>query len=451
MPYLMAHFKISAFLILFVLFLEKVEFSSNRLRLVLLYLILMKSILPWGIVDFSLFHFLQTDYDEVVSFDPSSDMGLERENFIFPVLTGEHLLIILWVFLSLLYFAFILQGLFKLGATVKKAPQCEDIVTCELMADLMRERKKQSNISVLVSPEIETPLIWWFRKWLIVLPEPVISLSRMEKKVILAHEFTHIRRHDFIKFFLLKGVTVLFFFSPLVKVVINNILFREEMETDSEAMRSFGITPKDFGQTILHVLSISNSVKYLVPTLIKPTKRKLKMRLEGLFQKEATKKVKLIQTNLIVAALIMLALNFHSTVVAGKDAASGEFINPLMSSRITLGFGPATHPITQKKIQHNGIDLAIRMGTGIVSPADGQVLEVNYDDIRGHYLVLRHHNGYATLYSHLSEIKVVEGSSVVQGKEIATVGNSGLSTGPHLHFEVRKDNKVIDPQTLIRF
>lgn len=313
------------------------------------------------------------------------------------------------------------------------------------MADCINAGNTTKSSTVLVSDTIDMPFVWWCRHWLIVLPNKVLSLNEMEQKVILAHELTHIQRNDFIKFLLLKCIKTAFFFSPLVWFVVSEILIREETQTDLKTMQRFDITPHHFGKTILRVISIFSSTKYPVPTLIGSTKRRLKMRLEGLFPKKSTTRTKWIQAGMVLSMIVTLMLNFSSSAMADKGAASADFINPLVSGKLTLGFGMKTHPITKEPYRHQGIDLAAKSGTAVVSPAAGTVVEVNYNDKRGHYLILQHDNGYKTVYSHLSEILVANNSMVIQGEEIATVGNSGLSTGPHLHFEVHLQNEAIDP------
>jgi beta-lactamase regulating signal transducer with metallopeptidase domain len=448
-PYLIAHFKISAFFMLLVLFLAKSKRMSNKLHLILFYLILIKIILPWGIIGGG----NQLSFGSVgggVSFDLPADFGLAANECVTPILAHDHLLFFAWAVVAALILLFCLAGLFRLGTSVKKARRCDDPTVTELMAaPLPGSIKRMGVIDVLVSDMIATPFVWWNRRWSIVLPESMLALSRMEKKVILAHELAHIRRKDFVKFLFLKGIKSLFFFSPLVLFIINEIVSREETETDLEAMRLFGIAPDSFGNTLLNVLCGSNPAAYPVPTLIQSTRRRRKMRIEGLFQKKPTPKTIWVRTVLTSMVIVTMMFNFTSSTAAKNSISDGDFMNPLASSRLTLGFGAKTHPITNKPYQHNGIDLAALLGSDVMSSADGTVIEADYDDNRGNFLLLQHDNGYTTLYSHLSEILVSKGSNVKRGEKIATVGNSGLSTGPHLHFEISKNNQAVDPLGII--
>ena len=118
--------------------------------------------------------------------------------------------------------------------------------------------------------------------------------------------------------------------------------------------------------------------------------------------------------------------------------------------RITNYFGPEVHPFTQQWYLHKGIDIAYRRGIEVLSAANGKVIERKYDPMGfGNYIVIRHSYGFATKYAHLDNVYVEEGDTVTQGQKIGTMGNTGLSTGPHLHFEVRIGSQVVDPERFL--
>ena len=115
--------------------------------------------------------------------------------------------------------------------------------------------------------------------------------------------------------------------------------------------------------------------------------------------------------------------------------------------RITNYFGPAIHPFTKQWYLHKGIDLAYQQGTPIVSTANGKVVEKGYEPNGfGNYLLLRHKYGFFTKYAHMDKVYVKEGETVNQGQVIGTMGNTGLSTASHLHYEVRIGSQVVDPE-----
>lgn len=127
-------------------------------------------------------------------------------------------------------------------------------------------------------------------------------------------------------------------------------------------------------------------------------------------------------------------------------SSNTEFENPLPSGRLTSKFGEQ-----RSGYIHNGIDLAAPVGTVIVAPASGIVTGKNTSKNGGNQLFILHPNGYRTGYAHLSAYLVNTGDRVKKGQAIARVGNTGRSSGPHLHFTVTNSIGVkIDPLTLFQ-
>lgn len=115
--------------------------------------------------------------------------------------------------------------------------------------------------------------------------------------------------------------------------------------------------------------------------------------------------------------------------------------------RITNPFGPAEHPFTKKWYLHKGTDIAFQRGYPVLATADGKVVENKYEPLGfGNFIVIRHKYGFFTKYAHLDRVYVNEGDMVTQGQKIGALGSTGLSTGPHLHYEVRIGSQVVDPE-----
>jgi murein DD-endopeptidase MepM/ murein hydrolase activator NlpD len=112
---------------------------------------------------------------------------------------------------------------------------------------------------------------------------------------------------------------------------------------------------------------------------------------------------------------------------------------------ISSEFGPRTDPLTRQAALHTGLDFELAPGMPIVAAGSGVVLEAGWDGPYGHSVLIGHHDGYASRYAHASVLLVKAGDQVSRGQLIARSGNSGRSTGPHLHFEVLKDGKPVDP------
>lgn len=131
----------------------------------------------------------------------------------------------------------------------------------------------------------------------------------------------------------------------------------------------------------------------------------------------------------------------------GFNSTSGTFRRFPINGKVIISshFNPnRRHPVTGVHRPHNGTDFAVRVGTPILAPADGVVDTARYSKSAGYYIVLRHRGSYSTVYMHLSKLNVKPGQRVKIGTVIARSGNTGLSTGPHLHYELRINNKPVN-------
>lgn len=111
-------------------------------------------------------------------------------------------------------------------------------------------------------------------------------------------------------------------------------------------------------------------------------------------------------------------------------------------------YGWRKNPFNGTRTFHGGIDMAANTGTAIYAALEGTVIEAGYNNTYGNYVVIRHHSGYQTLYGHMHSITTKRGNYVYTTTKIGTVGSTGLSTGPHLHFAVYKNGKGVNPQNL---
>ena len=99
---------------------------------------------------------------------------------------------------------------------------------------------------------------------------------------------------------------------------------------------------------------------------------------------------------------------------------------------------------------HSGLDIGAPMGAAIKAAMAGRVFQVGYSDSLGNFVIITHHSGYRTLYAHMSKVRVSAGAYVETGQRIGDVGNTGLTTGPHLHFTVYKNGVTVNPRSLMK-
>jgi murein DD-endopeptidase MepM/ murein hydrolase activator NlpD len=123
---------------------------------------------------------------------------------------------------------------------------------------------------------------------------------------------------------------------------------------------------------------------------------------------------------------------------------------PILKGWLSSFYGMRTHPISGKKEMHKGVDFAGKMGGKVIAVAKGVVIFAGKRYGFGHLVDIAHGNGFTTRYAHNSKILVSVGDTVEKGFQIAEIGSSGRSTGPHVHFEVLKNGKQVNPVTFIK-
>lgn len=120
------------------------------------------------------------------------------------------------------------------------------------------------------------------------------------------------------------------------------------------------------------------------------------------------------------------------------------------SGPITDPFGMRMHPVTHQWRMHNGLDIGAPMGATITASAPGRIIYAGWEGGYGNTIIIDHGGSASTLYGHCSQLFVSEGQEVQRGQAIGAVGSTGVSTGPHLHFEIRINGVAVDPSSRLR-
>ncbi|MDR2926990.1 MAG: M23 family metallopeptidase [Cytophagaceae bacterium] len=159
---------------------------------------------------------------------------------------------------------------------------------------------------------------------------------------------------------------------------------------------------------------------------------------------------------LTIACLSILA--FAANNVSAQNMADNATVQsdlnqpsiyPLDSKnvkKIAAGYGERIDPVYKTKHFHAGIDFVVNEGENVVSTADGIVVEANYDSQKGNYVLIQHGEAFSTCYFHLKSLSVKAGDRLNRGQFIGYSGNTGKSTAPHLHYEVLKNSRNVNPQ-----
>lgn len=142
----------------------------------------------------------------------------------------------------------------------------------------------------------------------------------------------------------------------------------------------------------------------------------------------------------------------YAVNVSSIESSSKSYRWPTRKHRrVTSGYGFRSDPFTGRRMFHGAIDIAMPEDTPVYAASEGTVERTGYDRLSGNYVVINHGNTYVTTYAHLNRILVRKGQKVTSETQIGLSGNTGRSTGPHLHFQVQTpDGSSIDPLTLIK-
>lgn len=145
------------------------------------------------------------------------------------------------------------------------------------------------------------------------------------------------------------------------------------------------------------------------------------------------------------------ALKENRLLLTAASASAGNGMALPVVGRVTSHFGYRIHPIYGTRLFHNGVDIGADEGSSVMASLSGIVQTAEYNDSYGYHIILDHGNGLQTVYAHCSRLLVTPGQQVEKGESIACVGSTGVSTGPHLHFEVRRGEYKINPAWLVDF
>lgn len=177
---------------------------------------------------------------------------------------------------------------------------------------------------------------------------------------------------------------------------------------------------------------------------------------EHLFEKDQIREFKdiLYRTEKLGLELEFEKKSYEELLVSFKNQEDSiryiPCINPVPNhAYVSSRFGRRLHPILKVIRMHEGLDLASNYGSPIYAPADGVVVYVGKNGSYGNFIIIDHLKGFETRYGHLSRINVEIGQKVRRGEKIGEVGSSGLSTNPHLHYEVVYKGKNLDPELFI--
>ena len=337
------------------------------------------------------------------------------------------------------------------------------LAVCERWRRLLRIRRK---VRIVTSGSAMTPFTVGVVRPVIFLPTAVVNDSRCMVAAI-AHEMAHVARFDALWLGLQHLIRTVYFFNPVVWIAGIRLHDAREQLCDATVVAAGGLAARDYVGGLLDVLRLELRGAG-VPTMTN-RKGRIGVRIRNVFERAGGHRPGVGGALVFSVAFGMFLLPLASgasarpapEMVAASQTNPGppagedlELSNPLPEGRITWSWGPGhLDPFTHEEVSHKGIDLAAPAGTPVTSPADGVVRVATraYETSPGSgtVILIDHGNGFATFFAHLGSLTVREGQEIEKGAVIATVGSTGKSTGPHLHFEVRQDGESVNPADFV--
>ena len=270
--------------------------------------------------------------------------------------------------------------------------------------------------------------------------------------LILTHEKTHVNQLHWVDLILIEVISIVLWFNPVMILYRRAIKLQHEYLADSSTLAS-GIHIQQYLNCLLAQVQFENSHGPINQFYSKSIKNRIVM----ITKNKTPMKFLMVYILLIPVVCLMLSAfsgkqvtvtpvnNVVGGIVAEENKPSIAPVE-MLKAKISSGYGERMHPTLHKKLMHLGIDIVLPEGEIVISTADGVVIESDNDKYRGNYVVVKHGETYATSYSHLKSTVLKVGDKIQKGQLLGYVGSTGLSIEPHLHYEVLKNGKNVDPK-----
>jgi beta-lactamase regulating signal transducer with metallopeptidase domain len=330
------------------------------------------------------------------------------------------------------------------------------------LADLSARMGLGGTVLLLASDRVDTPLAMGVLKSVILVPSALFTgMAPDLLEALLAHELAHVLRHDYLANLLQNGIEIVLFYHPAVWWISRRIRVEREVLADGHAAKVLG-EPRRLALAL-------NALDDLQPPFTTPALAasggELMSRIKNPIN--PPKDLGRCRTAAAWAAPALLAVILLCPLAAGHAQAAGAQENqpgssssnapslpqglPVPGSKISQAYGehPAKAGTAAPSTFHPGIDLKAKAGAPVLATAGGTVLLAGPRGDHGIMVILQHGGGFETSYAHLASVCVEVGQRVAAGDRIGNVGRTGLATGPHLHYEIRKDGGPVDPRTFL--
>ena len=343
-----------------------------------------------------------------------------------------------------------------------------------------------NHIKLIQSQLSHSPFIFGIFSYTIVIPKNFEAMQLEQQKLLLAHELTHAKRHDPIAVFIYRFCCSIFWFNPFLKGIEKGFTNAMEISCDADVLKTLPNKKSDYSRALLSSLKLYQT-QLNMSTLThfsnpKHDKSIFETRIRAAMATNNKNKFEILQKLLLLAVFILLGISSFLTkatlsmeqivsdvkglkpvkealVIPNFDNVNQEAVDLVSLNLQIKGLKPVKEAWISSNYDevnefrgakpHQGIDFAAKKGTKITASFSGVVLIANDTSLHKNYgkviLIRNSENDMQSLYAHLDSFNVTAGQRVKEGDFIGTVGNSGRVTGPHLHFELIKHNKRLNP------
>jgi beta-lactamase regulating signal transducer with metallopeptidase domain len=290
-----------------------------------------------------------------------------------------------------------------------------------------------------------------FGKW-VFLPKGHVD------PLVVAHESLHVKHFHWVDLVVVEVVKCVVWFNPVVYWYKKAMQLQHEYMADHTTLQSSD-RPEDYMHAVM--------IQLRANTVSMPVNRfhslSIKKRILMMTQKQTSRsRVIWYALSLPIIATLLFSFAFTSKkkgVITRPQPVIPAAISPLLPQdnvpslfpvdisgvKTVIAYGERMHPLLKEMKMHTGLDFVVAEGSKIVATADGFVMEAGFNGAHGYYMIIKHGVTYSTRYSHMKGFAAKEGQNVKAGETVGYVGSTGLSTGPHLHYEIFEKNKQVDP------
>ncbi len=295
----------------------------------------------------------------------------------------------------------------------------------------------------------------------ILLPRHLLQyLSPVQTAMIIRHERAHIDRGDPLYFAVLAWVDIIFWFNPFVRSQTRRCRLAAELDCDARVTAAEPDMREVYAKTLVMALKhAAGNARQCVPAAFSPAKSgDYRMRISEIMHPQGKRSKMGIR--LITGACLLLVpigvaqlawsqspATLQITAADTATAVPASFFTVMpVAGRLSSGFGMRKNPETGENALHEGVDVSTPIGTPVYAPAAGRIIRADLaEPWFGKVVEIDHGGGVVTRYMHLGDFEAKVGDAVTAGQEFAKSGNTGRSTGPHVHIGLFENGKAVDP------